>query len=278
MVNKVLVDEDFLDNLLSKAMPSEYEVLLDGYGLEEDEEDYLILILLMLYGHIDVVIDWLNSEDAKKIVDGVKELPLNFFDKLEFEIRTHLFNDFTEKAVPLLLAWYTLGNARAYSELNILPQFSDGDWSIFSSLKQQNYNVITNLSTDVCKNLKDVLYQGINDGLSIDELIQLLLDNGLQPLGKFTAETRAEMIARTEKSRLINKAKYNAFKENGVEYVNIITRHDYRVCEECLWYESNNPHHIDQVEDLIPIHPRCRCTYQFYTQPKSIINPSNETI
>ena len=66
------------------------------------------------------------------------------------------------------------------------------------------------------------------------------------------------MIARTEKTRLINQSKWNTFKQNGVEWVEIVTRRDARVCSYCLELEANNPYRIDQVL-LPPFHPRCRC-------------------
>lgn len=260
--SKVLIDEKLLDNLLLKALPKEYEVLLDGYGIDEDEEEYLILILLLLNGHIEVITDWLNSDDGKKVLSGAKELSLNFFDKLEFDIRLKLHDSFLDKVVPLLLSWYSYGNQLAYNELNLQPSFLDSDWLVFDSLKQYNYDLLTDLSKDVCVTLRDVLYKGIKDGLNIDELTQLLLSNGLRGKGKFDAKTRAEMIARTERSRLLNQAKLNTYKEKGVEWVNFITKKDSRVCSFCLEIESDNPHRIDQIEEsdkMPPVHPRCRC-------------------
>lgn len=267
---KVLVDEELLDNLLEKALPNEYEVLLEGYGLDEDEEEYLYLILLLLNGHIEVITEWLTSDDARKILDGAEELGLDFFDKLEYEIRLRLHDDFLSLIVPLLLAWYTLGNKLSYNEMNLTPVFQDTDWSIFASIKQYNYNVLTDLSKDVCVTLRDVLYDGINEGLNIDELTQSLLTNGLKGKGKFSAKTRAEMIARTEKTRVVNNAKWNGFNENNVEWVDIVTMGDDRVCNICLELEANNPYRIDQVE-LPPFHPRCRCTIRRTQTPTNIL-------
>lgn len=268
--NKVLIDERLLDNLLTKALPKEYEVLLDGYGLDEDEENYLYLIILLLYGHIEVITDWLNSDDAQRILNGAEELGLNFFDKLEYEIRLKLHDGFIDAVVPLLLHFYSYGHSLAYRELNLSPIFTDGDWLVFDGLKQYNYNLLTDLSKDVCVSLRDVLYQGIMDGLDVDELTQLLLDNGLRGKGKFTARTRAEMIARTEKTRLLNKARVNVFKENGVEWVDFVTMHDHRVCTVCLELEANNPHRLDLLEssdNVPPIHPRCRCYIRSASPP-----------
>lgn len=255
---QVLIDERVLDNLLLKALPNEYDVLLDGYGLDEDEEQYLILILTLLNEHIEVILDWLNSDEGKRILDGAKELGLNFFDELEYRIRLKLHDSFINTIVPVLLSWYSYGNELAYRELNLKPLFLDSDWLIFDSLKQYNYNLLTDLSKDVCVTLRDVLYDGIKDGLNIGELTDLLLTNGLKGKGKFNASTRAEMIARTEKTRLINQSKWNTFKQNGVEWVEIVTCNDSRVCSFCLEIEANNPYMIDQVE-LPPFHPRCRC-------------------
>ena len=263
MNKQVIIDEKVLDNLLLKAMPQEYEVLLEGYGLEEDEEEYFYLIMLLLYGHIEVIRDWFNSDDAHRILTGAEELGLNFFDKLEYEIRLKLHDNFIDKVVPLLLSWYTYGNTLAYRDLNLMPSFLDSDWLMFDSIKQYNYNLLTDLSKDVCVTLRDVLYDGINKGLNIDELTDLLLSYGLRGKGKFDAKTRAEMTARTEKTRVLNQAKLNAFKEQGVEWVDFVTRRDSRVCTECLALESANPHRLEQLEtseNIPPIHPRCRCT------------------
>lgn len=272
--NKVLVDERFLDNLISKALPQEYEVLLEGYGIDEDEEDYLYLIILLLYGHVEVILDWLNTTDGKRVLSGASELGLDFFDKLEYEIRLMCHDKFVESFIPLLLGWYSFGNSLAYGELNLSPTFTDTDWLVFDSLKQYNYNLVTDLSKDVCVTLRDVLYQGIKDGLSIDELTDLLVSNGLRGKGKFSARTRAEMIARTERTRLLNNAKVNAFKDNGVEWVDFITKNDGRVCPECLYIQGLNPHRLTDLEEkgwIPPIHPRCRCHIKSAKPPEQTI-------
>ena len=260
---KVVIDERILDNLLTKALPQEYEVLLEGYGLDEDEAEYFYLIILLLNGHVEVITDWLNSDDGRKVLDGAEELGLNFFDKLEYEIRLRLHDSFINLVVPLLLSWYTYGNKLAYNELNLNPVFLDTDWLVFDSIKQYNYNLLTDLSKDVSVTLRDVLYDGIKQGLDIDELTQLLLNNGLRGKGKFSARTRAEMTAITERNRILNQAKLNTFKERGIEWVDLVTKGDSRVCSICLEIEANNPHRLDQFEaegNIPPLHPRCRCT------------------
>lgn len=270
---KVLVEENLLDNLLEKALPNEYDVLLEGYGLDEEEEEYLYLILLLLQGHVEVITEWLGSEDAKKILEGAEELGLNFFDKLEYEIRLRLHDKFLTLIVPLLMSWYTFGNKISYNELNLTPTFKDSDWLVFDSIKRNNYDLLTDLSKDVCVTLRDTLYNGINKGLNIDELTDLLLTNGLRGKGKFSAKTRAEMIARTEKNNSINQAKVNSYKENGVEWVDFITMGDGRVCNICLSLESQNPHRLDQLEadgNIPSIHPRCRCTIRKAQPPNDL--------
>ena len=270
---KILVDESLLDNLLEKALPNEYDMLLEGYGLDEEEEEYLLLILLLLEGHVEVIIDWLTSDDARRVLDGAEELGLNFFDKLEYEIRLRLHDNFLTLIVPLLMSWYTFGNKVTYNELNLTPVFQDSDWLVFDLIKRHNYNLLCDLSKDVCVTLRDVLYDGINKGLGVDELRELLLTNGLRGKGKFSARTRAEMIASTERNNSINQAKVNAFKENDVEWVDFITMGDGRVCSICLALESQNPHRLDQLEsdgNIPSIHPRCRCTIRKAQPPNNL--------
>ena len=43
--------------------------------------------------------------------------------------------------------------------------------------------------------------------------------------------------------------------------VGILTAGDDRVCDECDDYAAGAPYDIDEVEDSLPIHPNCRCTW-----------------
>ena len=82
---------------------------------------------------------------------------------------------------------------------------------------------------------------------------------GISPLNKHTAQQRAKMIARTEVNSIRQKARLQAFKDNNIKLVDFNTMRDSRVCQDCLNLESNNPYNIDDIGDVIPVHPNCRC-------------------
>lgn len=73
-----MIDEDVLNKLLQKALPYDYEVLTHDDALNEEEVEYLTLILMILKGQIDEVQKWVNGEEFKRLMEDVKNLPLNF--------------------------------------------------------------------------------------------------------------------------------------------------------------------------------------------------------
>lgn len=256
--DKVVIKESVLNNLIAKALPEEYELLLGDEPLSDDEEDYFNLILYLLNSNISVVINWLNSDDAQKVLNGVEELGLDFWDKIEDELRINFNNKF-EEIIVLLLGFYSVANGVSYSLLNLSPVFTQQDWSALGIIKQQNYNVVNDLLKDLNKNLRDTLWKGIKEGLDVQEIAQNLVKAGLEPVGKFTPQARAKAIAVTEKSRIINTARLQCFVDNGIREFNIVTAHDSKVCSICLINEQNNPYTLEQIQGMIPVHPHCRC-------------------
>ena len=258
---KILVDEEFLDNLILKALPEEYEVLLYDSDLTEEEKEYYYYIVLILKGQIDEVKKWLTSDEFKQITQDIEKLPLDFFDSFKIKIRTFLHDKFETLLIPLLLQHYVEANKVVYNSLNVEPILTDHDLLNFVGIKQYNYNLLTNLCDDLDKNFKDIILDGIINGKSVDEIANELEVAGISPLNKHTAQQRAKMIARTEINSVKNKARLQAFMDNNVKWVDIITMGDMRVCKDCLNLEANNPYPIDTVSGLLPVHPNCRCIY-----------------
>ena len=110
--------------------------------------------------------------------------------------------------------------------------------------------------------MRDSLWNGVKDGLAIGALVALLESNAFNPVGKFTPQQRAEMIAITERSRAYNTGKLQTYMNYGVQLVDVLTMHDERVCQDCIDIENNNPYTIQEAENLLPVHPRCRCVYK----------------
>lgn len=53
---------------------------------------------------------------------------------------------------------------------------------------------------------------------------------------------------------------HDAYEDEPIE-VGVRTAGDDRVCDDCDDYASNSPYDIDEVEDDLPLHIGCRCTY-----------------
>lgn len=257
MSKKVLIDEGLFDNLLLKSLPQEYEVLSYTYQLKEDEEEYLLILLSLFYEIIESTRKWVLSF---KGINNLEDLDIFFFDEMDDEIND-LFKTHFESIVLLLSMFYDTGKNVAVRELNVTLVPYVNESLLLSIIKHHNYQVINNIIKDISKNLRDIVWNGVKDKLDIDEIAENLLKKGLQPIGKFTPQQRARMIAVTERSRAYNSAKLQTYHNYGVKYVDIITAHDSKVCSICWENESNNPYSIEEAQDIIPSHPYCRCEY-----------------
>lgn len=259
MNNKVLIDENVLNNLILKALPPEYEVLLYDDALSDDEKEYYYNILLILDGQVNEVRKWVSSDEFKEIMDNVESLPLNFFDDFKIKMRVFLTDKFEVLLLPLLLGFYKESNELTYASLNQKQVFTDNDLLNFIEVRQYNYDLLTNLCDDLDKNFKEIILNGVIQGKDINDISQELQEAGINPLNRHTAQQRAKMIARTEVNSIKQKAKLQAYKDNNIKWINFNTMGDNRVCQDCINLEMNNPYQIDESWDIIPVHPNCRC-------------------
>ena len=260
-MSKILIDEDVLDALILKSLPEEYEVLLYDEDLTEEEKEYYYYILLILEGHIDEVKRWISTSEFQQMVSDIESLPLNFFDEFKLRMRVYIQDKFESLLLPLLLGFYVDVNNIVYSSFNLEPILTDNDLINFTGIRQYNYNLLTNLCDDLDKNFKDIILNGVIEGKSVKEIADELELAGISPLNKHTAQTRARMIARTEVNSIKNKARLQAYKDNNIVWVDIVTQGDNKVCQDCLNLEANNPYIINDVDGLLPVHPYCRCIY-----------------
>lgn len=257
-MSKVLIEEEFLDTLISKSLPKEHEVLMENYGLSEEEEEYYLLILLLFSDIVKFVREWIKSFGTFPPIDELDEF---FFDDV-FEGINNLFKEHFVSVTLLLSLFFNEGKTIAFRQLNATPVDFVNESSALGIIKHQNHQVISNLIDEVSINMKDIVWRGVKDKLSVDEIANNLVENGLKAKGKFSVEHRARMIAVTERNRAYNTAKLQTFHNYGVKLVDIVTMHDDKVCTICLNNEENNPYSIEEVQDLIPSHTFCRCTVE----------------
>ena len=125
-----------------------------------------------------------------------------------------------------------------------------------------NFNLVTNLNTELRDGIREVIFNAVAAGDGYQTTMRNLMELPLTPINNnISVRTRAEMIARTEHARAVNTGTLQAYVNYGVSQVEIITAQDGLVCDDCLDIESQNPWSISEAQDLLPMHPNCRCAF-----------------
>ena len=79
---------------------------------------------------------------------------------------------------------------------------------------------------------------------------------------------RALLIARTEVISAHAEGQLDAFERMGVEELGLMaevgTAGDERVCDECQGVADGGPYTVEAARGMIPLHPRCRCSWEPY--------------
>jgi len=70
---------------------------------------------------------------------------------------------------------------------------------------------------------------------------------------------RAETIARTETAASLAQGQCEAFRQNDIAEADWMS--DPEACTDCLAMVADNPYKVEDIEGLIPLHPRCECTW-----------------
>lgn len=128
--------------------------------------------------------------------------------------------------------------------------------------------ITSQMSTQISRVLSQGMIDGDNPRLIARKLNYVISGMGeslgtTDTLGRFIpAKRRAEMLARTEIIRAHHKAMVQEYRNWGISGVRVLaefrTAGDRRVCDRCQSMEGNI-YTLDQAENLIPVHPLCRC-------------------
>jgi HK97 family phage portal protein len=151
------------------------------------------------------------------------------------------------------------------------------------------------LASNISLSLKETLRQAILDGFSANESIPQIMDRIESQLAdvatiqvgavtddagniiraattrQLSAETAAEMIARTEANRAFNAGNLDALRQAEVEKVQWLLASD--ACEECVTASEaavgetkGKVMSIDEADGVLPQHPNCRCVIVVSTE------------
>lgn len=132
---------------------------------------------------------------------------------------------------------------------------------------------LTGITAQMDVLISQVLSQGMIDGDGSRLIARKLLaaidgtDMGTlgitDALGRFIPpQQRADTLVRTEMIRAYHLAAIQEYRNWGLEGVYVVaewvTAGDDRVCEKCHELEGKR-FSLDEIESMIPFHPRCRC-------------------
>ena len=132
-------------------------------------------------------------------------------------------------------------------------------------------DLITRVGDDVRENVRNIVLDGYNNGLSQDKIAENI-SNKVNSIGN----TRARAIARTEIARTATASDYAINVERGATHFSVDCRDTCcTICEEDYDF-GKKEYTIDQVEMLPPRHPNCRCYARFYKKD-SMESPLTKT-
>ena len=140
-------------------------------------------------------------------------------------------------------------------------------------LYSRTFSELKGITAVMDSQISRILAQGIADGdnpnLLARKLVATINGSGAgdlaitDSLGRFMpAQRRAQTMARTEIIRAHHQANMQEYKNWRVQGFKVeaefVTAGDDRVCEECAGYHGN-VYDLKVAENLVPIHPNCRC-------------------
>jgi SPP1 gp7 family putative phage head morphogenesis protein len=142
------------------------------------------------------------------------------------------------------------------------------------ALYTRTFTGLKGITDAMDQQISQILGQGLIDGdhprLLARKLNAVISGQGRGTLGitdslgrSISPERRARMLARTEVIRAHHQAVVQEYENWKVEGVNVMAEWvtaGYNVCPECQDLEVGGPYTIEEVRNMIPAHPNCRCS------------------
>ncbi len=154
---------------------------------------------------------------------------------------------------------YKAGKKQGFDKLQVKSFFGAADKQALFTLKNYNFDLVKNLSDDLRTQIRREVWTGVARGDTIRQVTNRIKALNLEPIqaGKrlITPEQRARLIARTETMRAVNQGQLLAFQQYGIEYIEIITSGDARVCPYCQSLDGKI--YPIRTAKIPPFHPLC---------------------
>ena len=208
--------------------------------------------------------DALFEELSRRLEQGVRES-----DTLESFLENTA--EYTT-ANPLVTSGYQANLIQIILQETNNHKFSRPAQKELTRMTIENYvgDLSTNVGEDIKQSVRDIVKEGYNQGLTQNEIAKNI-SNELESINN----TRARVIARTEIARTATVSDYIINKERGATGYTVDCRDT--ACDICKDTYLDNPeqepdgrrmegdvlYEIDDISELPPLHPNCRCSVRF---------------
>ena len=238
--------------------------LFDTTSLSPDQIKYYNSITDAFNKQTQFYIDWLDSDEARRIFYENESYNEQTFSKIEEDIK-NIVEDTNLTADEIINRIYDSGLQAGADEIRRTKYYNDATKYGLYFLQNYNHLLINSVNDDLKKHIRNEIFTGIAAGESMPEVatrIQNATNNSLTSK-TLTARQRAMMIARTETARAMTQGRVQSYANYGVQEVKILTAGDDDVCTICRKAESKI-YPISKAGNLVPFHPLCRCSVMAY--------------
>ena len=240
------------------------KALFDTSNLSVDEIKYFNSIIDGFNNQTQFYIDWLDSDEARRIFYENEQYNDHTFAKIDEQIKKIVHNT-SLKADEIISRIYDSGLQAGADEIKRTRYYNDATKYGLHFLQSYNFELISNVNDDLKNHIQEEIFAGIAAGEGMPEVAKRILDATNHSLtGKtLSARQRAMMIARTESARAMTQGRLQSYANYGVHEVKILTAGDDNVCAICREAETKI-YLIEDAGDLVPFHPLCRCSVTAY--------------
>lgn len=256
-------DRIFTNKLLMDIIDFD-KTLFDTSTLSSEEVRYFNSITRGFDKQIQFFIDWLDSDEARRIFYENESYNEEVFGEIEDEIKS-IVGDTSLTADEIISRIYDSGLEAGADEIRRTKYYNDATKFGLYFLQDYNFELINNVNEDLKNHIRAEIFTGIAAGEGMPEVAKRILTaTGNSLTGKtLTAKQRAMMIARTETARAMTQGRLQSYANYGVREVKILTAGDESVCAICREAESKI-YPITEAGNLVPFHPLCRCSVMAY--------------
>ena len=170
------------------------------------------------------------------------------------------------------------GVERAYMDLNTLLTWNIDMTPIADFYAQHYKEFSTILSEDLQRRVKEMIVDAVKDGTPTEEVHQQISEIFAGPVTikvpekvvddkivrtaydyEMNKDVYTTMVARSEIQRALNNGRAYGYQESGIAK-SLKWVANPGACEFCLPH-NGAVYNVEDTQDLIPLHPNCRCTW-----------------